>query len=86
MAKSQTTLLTINVSTNVQFTPEMLFQLQQTVSSKFDVTAVVVPNPSISKLVEVTSDTADQDTINNIEVDSTTMLIQLIEVAAQANQ
>jgi hypothetical protein len=86
MAKSQPTLVTINVSTNVPFTPEMLFQLQQTVSSKFDITAVVVPNPSIGKVIEVTSDTADQDTINSIEADSTITLIQLIEAAAQVNQ
>lgn len=85
-SQSQPTLVTINVNSNAPFAPEMLYQLQQSISSNYDVTAVVVPNPSISKLIDVTSDSANQDTINSIEAESTATLIQLIEAASQTNQ
>jgi len=50
------------------------------------VTAYVTPNPSIVKLVEVTSDTADQDAINSIEAESTLTLIKLFEATQQTNK
>jgi hypothetical protein len=82
----QSSVVIINISTNFPFTPEIISELQQIISSKFDVTAYVTPNPSIVKLVEVTSDTADQDAINSIEAESTLTLIKLFEATQQTNK
>ena len=80
MATSQeSTTVTINIHPTIPFTNEAVNQLQQTISSNFNVNVIVLPNPTISKAIEVTSDTADQSTINRIEGESTVLLFQLIE-------
>lgn len=80
MAKSQeSTTVIININPAVPFNSEMVNQIQQTISSKFDVNAVILPNPTIGKVIEVTSDTANQETINRIEGESTVLLFELLE-------
>ena len=84
MATKSTVL--INVNPNIPYTsPEVMYQLQQSISAKFDVTAVVVPNPIIAKPVEVTSEDADQATINSIEADAAATLLTLAESTQQSN-
>jgi hypothetical protein len=87
MATSQqSTTITVNVNANISFSSEMIYQLQQTISSNYDVVCTVIPNPTISKLLEVTSETADTETTNKIEGESTILFLQLLETAAQASK
>jgi hypothetical protein len=86
MATQKSTVL-INVNSNIPFiTPDVMYQLQQSISSKYDVTAVVIPNPIISKPVEITSNDEDQNTVNTIEADASATLLQLVESTQQTNQ
>jgi len=69
----------ISINHNMEISPEMAYQIREVIVSKFDVDAIVIPNPTISNPVEVTSKTLDSDTINLIAEESMSTLMPLLE-------
>ena len=77
MATQDKVLVLINQ--NLPSTPEMAYQIQQSIVSKFNVDATVIPNFKDGKPVEATSETLDEQTLISIEGESTVLLMSLIE-------
>ena len=68
----------IGINQNLPFTPEMAYQIKQTIEENFSVEATVIPSPTAIKPVEATSQTLDSATLTDIEQQSTVTLMPLL--------
>ena len=68
----------ISISISIPFTPEMAYQIKQTIDDKYNVESSVIPSPIVSKPIETSSDTLDSQTLASIEADSTVTLMSLL--------
>ena len=68
----------IGINQNLPFTPEMAYQIKQTIEENFSVEATVIPSPTAIKPVEATSQTLDSSTLTDIEQQSTMTLMPLL--------
>lgn len=68
----------IGINQNLPFTPEMAYQIKQTIEEQFTVEAMVIPSPTAVKPVEATSSTLDSATLTSIEQAGTVTLMPLL--------
>jgi hypothetical protein len=69
----------IGINQNFPVTPDMAYQIYQAISTKFDVEAVVIPYPNISKPIQAISETLDESTLLQIEAESVVVMNTLLE-------
>lgn len=67
----------VTINQNLLSTPEIVSQIQEYVTSKFDVDTTIIPSPIATKPVSISSDTLDETTKNNIEAETTIFVMQL---------
>lgn len=68
----------IGVNQNLPITPDMAYQINQAITTKFQVEATTIPYPEITKPIQAISETLDEATLNSIEGECNMLLMTLL--------